>query len=209
MSFPARRAPSGDRETHITSTELVRSTVVGVAAGLSAAWIMNQFQAVVGAISDDDDSGSDGGEESKPSTVKTADMVTEAITGEPVPKQMQSAAGAAVHYGFGAFLGGLYGALGAFMPGVRSGFGTAYGAGAALVADEAMVPALGLSPPPQETPASLHAYGIISHLVFGAALEGTRRLIESALPSSTRAEPDLGEAEPIAAPAPVQQGFSA
>lgn len=208
MSSSAPQAFPGHRTVQVTRPELLRSTVVGIAAGLAASWIMNQFQAMLGALSEDKDSDSQG-EEDKPTTVKTADMVTEAFTGEPVPKQMQNAADAAVHYGFGAFLGGLYGALGAVMPGVRSGFGTAYGAGAALVADETMIPALGLSPPPQETPVSTHASGMISHLVFGAALEGARRLIESALHSPTRAGPDLSEAQPIAPPAPVQQGLSA
>lgn len=179
MRVAGRSHPASDLEHVLKGSGFIRATLVGVAAGISAAFIMEQFQTIVGSLSKNEDAGSDEGEESKPTTVKTADMVSEAMSGKPIPDEMQSVAGAAVHYGFGAFLGGLYGAIGAVKPGVTGGFGTAYGAAAALLADEAMVPALGLSPPPQETPASVHAYGMISHFVFGAALEGSRRIIET------------------------------
>lgn len=179
MRVAGQKHPAGEFEQALKGIQLLRATSIGVVAGISAAAIMNQFQALVSTLSQNEDSGSDEGEKGKPTTVKTADMISEAVLSEPVPEKMQSIAGAAVHYGFGAFLGGLYGAIGAAKPGVRTGFGTAYGAAAALVADEAMVPALGLSPPPQETPASTHAFGMISHLVFGIALEGSRRIIEA------------------------------
>lgn len=152
---------------------LLRSTLIGIAAGLSASWIMNRFQAVAIAQSD-------AGEQDEPATVKAAGLLSETVTGEPIPEPYKEPAGSAVHYGFGAFVGGVYGALGEFLPGVRAGFGTAYGAGVAVVADEALVPALGLAPPAQDVPVETHAYGVVSHLVFGAALEGSRRLIEGA-----------------------------
>lgn len=172
-------SPGAEIAAAIGGRQLLRSTVIGVTAGLSAAWIMDRFQAVVGAASGDDGGG--GGEE-KPTTVKAAEMLSETVAGEPVPERYDKPAGPAVHYGFGAFLGGLYGAWGAVMPSVRSGFGTAYGAGVALVADEALVPAAGLTPPPQDVPAKTHAYGLVSHLVFGVALEGSRRVFERAIP---------------------------
>ncbi len=126
---------------------LLRSTVIGIAAGLSASWIMDRFQVAVSAAS-----GSEAGEEDEPATAKAADAVSKAATGEPVPDECEAPAGSAVHYGFGALVGGLYGALGEILPGIRAGFGTAYGAGVAVVADEALVPAVGLAPPPQEVP---------------------------------------------------------
>lgn len=173
--------------------QLLRSAVVGTLAGLSASWIMNRIQAAVTAVTKDD-GGSDDSSEEMPTTVKAADMLSETATGEPVPEPYEQPAGSAVHYGFGAFLGGLYGVLGEFLPGVRAGFGTAYGAGVAIVADEAIVPAAGLTPPPQNVPVSAHAYGLASHLVFGAALEGTRRLIDEAL-SASQSEPVAGAAD--------------
>jgi uncharacterized membrane protein YagU involved in acid resistance len=154
---------------------LLRSTVIGIAAGLAASWIMDRFQAAISAASPDD------GDEDKPATVKTADAVSNTVADKPVPGEYEAEAGSAVHYGFGAFLGGLYGALGETLPRVRAGFGTAYGAAVAIVADEMLVPTAGLAPPPQDVPMQTHAYGLASHLVFGLALEGSRRLIETAI----------------------------
>lgn len=91
-------------------------------------------------------------------------------------------------------MGGLYGAIGAVKPGATAGFRTAYGTAAALVADKAMVPTMGRSPPPQGIPASSHAYGIISHLVFGIALEGRRRIIEALVsPMDEKGHADEGD----------------
>ncbi len=167
-------------EGKVDVQQLLRSATIGIVAGLSASWIMDRFQEGVSAASSDDD-GSDKDGEEKPTTVKAADMVSETVTGEPVPKPHEEVAGSAVHYAFGAFLGGLYGVLGTIMPGIRIGYGTAYGAGVAMIADEGLVPAAGLTPPPQDLSAATHAYGLVSHLVFGAALEGSRRLIESSM----------------------------
>jgi hypothetical protein len=38
-----------------------------------------------------------------------------------------------------------------------------------------MLPLLGLTKWPQEYPLSVHAYALVSHWVYGAALEGIRR----------------------------------
>lgn len=164
---------------------LVQSVVIGAAAGLVAAWVMNRFQAGLSSLSQDKESDSGSDEKSEPTTVKSADILSQMATDEPVPDQHREIAGEAVHYGFGAFLGALYGGLCVIAPATRTGFGTAYGAAVVLAGDEALVPAMGLSPPPQKVPASSHAYAIISHVVFGAALEGSMRAIESALLSAT------------------------
>jgi uncharacterized membrane protein YagU involved in acid resistance len=57
----------------------------------------------------------------------------------------------------------------------------AYGAAVSLVADEMAMPALGFTPPAPEVAASAHLRGFVSHLVFGLALEATRRLLFSSL----------------------------
>lgn len=127
-------------------------------------------------------------ERSKPATVKAADDLSLVATGQPVPQPDKKTAGEAVHYTFGAVVGAIYGALGTAFPGIRSGFGTVYATGVALVADETLVPALDWGPPPQKTPLSTHAYSLVSHWVFGAALEASRRTIDGALGQSTGAQ---------------------
>ncbi len=51
----------------------------------------------------------------------------------------------------------------------------------AVIMDEALVPAVGLSGPPWRSPASTHAYSLASHFVFGLTLEVVRRGIHDLL----------------------------
>ncbi len=151
---------------------VIEGAAAGAAAGLAASWVMSQFhnrwKAASGEGQDEDD---------EPNTVKAADAVAEATVGEPVPEEYRKPAGTAVHYGFGAFLGAVYGAAVELRPATAAGFGTGYGAAVSLFADEMAMPALGFTPPAPEVPASTHLRGFVSHLVFGAALEGARRLL--------------------------------
>ena len=157
------------------SKGIVARTAAGIAAGLAASWIMNAFQDRLRVL--EADGGSGGADE--PSTVKAADAVSEAATGEPVPPGSRRAAGTAVHYAFGALLGGAYGGLSERYPAIRAGGGTAFGAGVSLAADEGLVPVLGFGPPPLEASLSSHLRGFVSHLVFGAALEAGMRAMEA------------------------------
>lgn len=144
--------------------------MAGVAAGLVAAAAMAAFQARAAQLIDQDG-------DAEPATVKAADMASEALTGEPVPERHREAAGRAVHYIVGGVLGGIYGVLTEYRPEASAGFGGAYGVATAALLDETAVPALGLGPAPDETPAATHVYGVASHLVFGLVLEGIRALV--------------------------------
>ena len=142
--------------------------IVGAVAGLFASFVMDKFQALLMDLRLQPTSGDD------PSTVKLA----ERLVGHEIPERQKSAAGNLVHYSFGAVLGSLYGASAAFEPNVTSGFGTVYGAVVALVVDEGVIPAIGLSGPPWRASAATHAYSLVSHCVFGVTLEGTRRALK-------------------------------
>ena len=158
----------------INAPALLKGAAVGLAAGLLASLAMNQFQAVVASLSSDQD-------DEEPSTEKAADRISRAVTGGPVPDERKEAAGNLVHYALGAALGVAYGIAAEVRPGIIAGFGTAFGTGVAAVLDEAAVPAAGLAAPPSETPASTHVYALVSHLVFGAVTEASRRLLRAAI----------------------------
>ncbi len=66
-------------------------------------------------------------------------------------------------------------------PFVTIGAGLPFGAAVWLAADEAAVPALGLSESPTEVPLSTHAYALVSHFVYGVTTEVVRRAIRAAL----------------------------
>lgn len=158
-----------------------RDFLRGAAAGIAAAFLMNCFQIAWGkaskALSSD---AKDDGSSGEPTTVKAVDKFQGMVSGRPLPDDDRRVAGNLLHYGFGAVLGVIYSVAGRQFPQVRWGYGTAYGGAVSILADEMLVPAAGLSPPPTQAPASSHLYGFVSHLVFGAAMEGSRRLVERA-----------------------------
>ena len=153
---------------------IARGAAIGLAAGLVASFAMDRAQRLFQGGSDDHDEG-------EPATEKVADRASRALSGAPVLEPDKPRAGQFVHYGFGAGLGIAYGIAGAQWSGVTVGFGTLFGLGVALTADEMLVPAAGLGPSPTETPPATHVYSMASHLVFGLALEGTRRVLDRAL----------------------------
>ena len=160
---------------------LFKGLVAGVLGGVAASYVMEQFQAVwTKAEEETGGSGSSGGEDD-PATVKAADRVAMAVTGHPVPSAQRETAGEAVHYATGAGVGGVYGAFAEIAPVLTFGFGAAYGTAVAIGLDDTLVPKLGLAKGPKETPPSIHAYGLASHLVYGLTLEGVRRLVRAVL----------------------------
>lgn len=163
---------------------LLAGAVVGLAAGLGAAFVMEAFQNKLSALREkaksdgsEDDVSSGGEPDSEPATEKAADRVSQAVTGQPTPKPYKQQAGRAVHYATGAALGLAYGVLAEISDGVTTGFGMLFGTGVALAVDEGLVPLLGLSASAQQTPPADHLVSLGSHWVYGATLEGLRRLL--------------------------------
>jgi len=145
------------------------NTAAGAAGGLLGAWTMNRFQAGLKRVLPKEPGG--GGE---PATVQAAERVTETATGHGLTAAQKETAGPAVHYGFGALVGAVYGMLAAKAPVAKTGLGAVYGAAVWLLADEIGVPAAGLSKPPADVPLSKHAAALASHLVYGLTVEGAR-----------------------------------
>jgi hypothetical protein len=153
----------------INARSVAEGALAGAIAGAFASFAMNQFQSAVSRLQ----SSSDGGGGGDPATVKAAEWVV----GHSIDKSEKGRAEGTVHYGFGAALGAVYGAAVELEPWMATGFGMPFGGVVAVVADEALVPAAGLSDPPEDVPVATHLYSIVSHLVFGAALEAARRVL--------------------------------
>ena len=120
-------------------------------------------------------------EDQDDATVKAANAVSEGVFGHRLKESEKKPAGAAVHYAFGSATGGLYGAAAEIAPQVTTGLGLPFGAAFWVVADEAVVPLLGLSKGPKEYPISTHFYALASHLVYGLTAEMTRRAVRNIL----------------------------
>ena len=181
----------------------LKGMIAGAAGGLVASWVMNQFQALWsrmaygverphgaqslqqgsprhGVARELQERGRD--READDAAIRTAVVVSERLLGlELAGREKKEMAGAAVHYAFGVATGGLYGAIAELKPATTTGAGLPFGAAVWLIADEIIVPALGLSKPPTEYPPSTHAYSIASHLVYGLTTEIVRREVRRAL----------------------------
>jgi putative membrane protein len=164
---------------------IAKGTLAGMIGGLAGSWTMNQLQAIKQQVQqawknsnhrqqntlqqpnqnqDEDDA-----------TIKTADRLVLLVTHQHLTTEQKKKAGPIVHYGYGALLGAIYGALAELSPVVTKGVGTVYASAVWLAGDEIAVPKLGLSAPPTEYPVSVHANALASHLVYGASLELVRR----------------------------------
>ena len=175
-------------------SNVLKGAAAGLAGGLVASLVMNEFQALWGKVSErtKESQGANsavqggrqsrgGGEEQEPATVKAAEAISEGVFDHELTKKEKPVAGEAVHYAMGATSGTLYGALAELVPAAAAGAGIPFGTAVWLVADEAAVPALGLSKAPTEYPLSTHAYALVSHFVYGLTTDLVRRAVRSRL----------------------------
>jgi uncharacterized membrane protein YagU involved in acid resistance len=146
----------------------LRGALVGGLAGLGGTIVMTQFQKLAAAKPPKKGNSDD-------ATVKTASALSRAVTGHAVPAKKKKLAGNIVHYSFGTAMGAAYGFAAAMQPKASTAFGLPFGMALWAAADEAAVPALGLSGSTGHTPARVHAMGLASHLVYGASTDLIRR----------------------------------
>jgi putative membrane protein len=156
--------PVGMTKTAAAATDLI----VGIGAGLVAAWAMNAFQSGWMKLSGES-------EPKETAASKAADALSDEISGSPVKQVKKKAADSVVHYLTAAIMGGAYGLIGGRFPRLFMGNGLLFGGLIWAAADELAVPALHLSPPPSKMDFNDHSLGLCSHLVFGAVLDLVRR----------------------------------
>lgn len=170
---------------------VLRGALAGVAGGLMASWVMNEFMEGPGKkIQKSLQDGSDGSSEKMPqnksedetATMKVADSVVEFTTGgRHLSHEGKEKGGPIVHYSYGALVGGLYGALTELWEAPRAGLGSVFGAVLFSAGDLVAVPALQLGPSPTEQPASALTNPFLSHIVYGVTTELSRRAIRPLL----------------------------
>jgi uncharacterized membrane protein YagU involved in acid resistance len=179
-----------------------KGLAAGVVGGLVASAVMNRFQALLSKLAEGEErshgaqsmqqghpqkglgrklqsEGKDDAEDDAPE--RLANAISVGVSGQELAEQDKEVAGVAFHYAMGATSGAMYGALAEAVPAVKVGVGVPFGAAVWLIADEGVVPALGLSKSPTEYPLSIHAYAFASHLVFGLTTELVRRTVRNAL----------------------------
>jgi hypothetical protein len=179
-----------------------KGIVAGVAGGLAGSLAMNQFQAVWSKFAQRDERphGAQAPQQGSPdrgigrelaergvdepdddAAARTGNAVAELVLNRHLTKPQKEKAGAIVHYAFGAGSGAIYGAMAEVMPAATVGEGTAFGVAVWAIADEGIVPAVGLSRKPTDYPLSIHAYAFAAHLVYGFTTEVVRRAVRRTL----------------------------
>jgi len=170
---------------------LASGIVAGIAGGLVASWLMNEFmenagptlqKAVQGEGASRQPHQDQGEDKPDDATMKTADAVVATVTGgRHLSHEGREKGGPIVHYAFGALMGATYGAIAEGLPEATFGFGTAFGAALFAGAELVAVPALNLSGSPADAPVSSLTTPFAAHLVYGAATETVRRLVRALL----------------------------
>lgn len=191
------RGASARRECNVW-----KGLAAGVVGGLVASWTMNQFQALWSKLAEGEERShgaqsmqqghpqqgigrelqAEGKDEAEDDAAeRLANAISVGISDRELTKSEKDVAGTVLHYAMGATSGALYGALAEALPGVTAGAGLPFGAAVWVIADEGIVPAVGLSKSPAEYPLSIHAYAFTSHLVFGLTTELVRRAMREAM----------------------------
>ncbi|MEN3326020.1 MAG: putative rane protein [Acidobacteriota bacterium] len=182
--------------------DIYKGVAAGVAGGLVGSFVMNQFQSALGKLMENEERphGAQSLQQGSPdhgigreleergvdepddnAAVRTGNAVSEFVFDHHLTKSEKEKAGAVAHYAMGVTSGAIYGAMAEVMPMATVAEGLPFGAAVWVVADEGVVPALGLSRNPSEYPASIHVYSFASHLVYGLATELVRRAVRKAL----------------------------
>ncbi len=182
--------------------DIVKGLAAGIVGGLVASAVMNQFQAFLSkwAVGEERSHGAQslqqgtpqhgiGGEleaegkdeEEDDAAERLANAISVDISGHQLTDHEKKVAGTAFHYAMGITSGALYGAAAEIVPAVKAGAGIPFGAAVWLIADEGIVPGVGLSKSTTEYPPSIHAYALASHLVYGLTTELVRRTVRKAL----------------------------
>jgi hypothetical protein len=174
---------------------IYKGIAAGATAGLVASYVMNQFQSAWGKLMENEERshGAQSLQQGSPehgigrelaergvdepdddATMRTANAVSELVLHHHLAKSEKHKAGAVSS-------AAIYGAVAEVIPAATVCEGTAFGAAVWLMADEGVVPALGLSRKPTDYPLSVHTHAFVSHLVYGLTTEVVRRAVRKAL----------------------------
>ena len=171
---------------------ILKGLAAGMIGGIAATFAMDQFQKAYSATSLQIKQATDPTaaeiqkieeqfETTDGATARTADRVVRALTGAPLSKHQRATGSSAVHWVFGAAMGAVYGVASEIAPAAKSGLGLGYGTALFLGADEIGVPAFKLGPTAEKVAPEKHATEWVAHLVYGSALELTRRIVRRLL----------------------------
>jgi putative membrane protein len=103
------------------------------------------------------------------------------MAGRSLSEEEEEVSVQAIHWGFGALAGGVYGVLAEYHPAVTRRVGASFGLALCGITHASALPMMGLTERPGDQPAREHASELVTHVIYGVVTELTRRLARKAL----------------------------
>jgi putative membrane protein len=103
------------------------------------------------------------------------------IASRPLSETEEVVSVQAIHWGFGALVGGAYGALAEYQPVVTGRLGANFGLTLCGMTHASTLPIMGLTESPENQPAREHASELVTHAIYGVTTEVVRRVVRKVL----------------------------
>jgi putative membrane protein len=103
------------------------------------------------------------------------------MAGRALTEEEEEVSVQAIHWGFGALAGGVYGALAEYQPVVTGRFGANFGLTLCGITHASALPMMGLTEKPGDQPAREHASELVTHAIYGVTTELVRRVARKLL----------------------------
>jgi F0F1-type ATP synthase assembly protein I len=181
---PARKLQEIQPKKH-REVKLLGGLAAGMIAGVVATWVLDKYQqgAVQATRRVEDATGAEPFlsrqqeehlREQHRAHADTAKRIAKSATGKKLSRSQQQNGAIVVRYAAGALAGAAYGLTAEFLPAVRRWYGMGYSKAIFLGGSEPLLPWLGMS---NGQAAPVTPAGLPAPLVFGAAMETTRRFL--------------------------------
>jgi putative membrane protein len=109
------------------------------------------------------------------------EVLAEKIAGRELSPLAETAAAETIHWGFGAAVGGAYGALAEYFPAATDKDGASFGMALATLTHEGALPTMGRAAHPEDQTPREHTSEMATHLLFGVVTETVRRFVRRLL----------------------------
>ena len=108
-------------------------------------------------------------------------LLAEKIAGHRMERAKALAAGATIHWGFGALTGAAYGALAEYYPQATAKDGAGFGMALTSLTHGTVLPAIGLAATPEHQTVRERTSEMATHVVYGVVTETVRRVVRRML----------------------------
>ena len=103
------------------------------------------------------------------------------IASRPLSETEEVVSVRAIHWGFGALVGGAYGAVAEYQPVITGRLGANFGLTLCGMTHASTLPIMGLKESPENQPAREHASELVTHAIYGVTTEVVRRAVRKVL----------------------------